>query len=97
MEARLDEKEKKLTSLDRKSKAVEYLEVPKEETVVKPVKGRKKWHRSKKQAAGRHEEPKELTRGICGSWRELAVACRKVSRRATVAWRKRNIFREVLT
>jgi hypothetical protein len=26
-----------------------------------------------------------------------AAACRKVSRRATVAWRKKNIFREILT
>jgi hypothetical protein len=27
----------------------------------------------------------------------LAAACRKVSRRATVAWRKRNIFRKSTT
>jgi hypothetical protein len=29
--------------------------------------------------------------------KKLAEACRKVSRRATVAWRKRNIFRKTLT
>jgi hypothetical protein len=28
---------------------------------------------------------------------QLAVACRKVSRRAIVAWHKKNIFREIVT
>jgi hypothetical protein len=61
----------------------EHQKVPKED-VVKPVKGRKRRHRGKEQAAGRRGEPKELTRGDCGSLRKLAAACRKVSRRATV-------------
>ncbi|PNF30540.1 hypothetical protein B7P43_G09927 [Cryptotermes secundus] len=64
---------------------VEHQEVPKEDAVVKPVKGWKKWHRGKKRAAGRREEPKELTQGDCGSQRILAAACRKVSHHATVA------------
>jgi hypothetical protein len=72
----------------------EHREVPNEDAIVKPVRGRKKPHRGRKQAAGRRGEPEELTRGDCRSREKLAAACRKVSRRATVAWRKRNIFRK---
>jgi hypothetical protein len=75
----------------------EHKEIPKEDAVVKPVEGRKKRHRGQKLAAGRHGEPKELTRGDCGSRRKLAAACRKVSRRARVAWHKRNVFRKIRT
>jgi hypothetical protein len=75
----------------------EHQEVPREEAAVIPVRGRKRRHRGRKQAAGRHGEPKELTRGDRGSRKKLAAACRKVSRRATVAWRKRNIFRKSWT
>jgi hypothetical protein len=71
----------------------EHREVPNEDAVVKPVRGRKKRHRGRKQAEGRRGEPEELTRGDCGFRKKLAAACRKVSRHATVAWRKRNIFR----
>jgi hypothetical protein len=60
-------------------------EVPKEDALVKHVKGRKNRHRGWKIAAGRRGEPKELTRGICGSRRKLAATCRKVSRRARMA------------
>jgi hypothetical protein len=65
MEARLDEE--KPTSVNRKPEAAEEEEVPVEDAVVKPVKGRKKRYGGKKQAAERYEEPEELTRGICGS------------------------------
>jgi hypothetical protein len=75
----------------------EHQEVPREDAVVKPVERRKKRHKGRKQAAGRHGEPKELTRGDCGSRKKSAAACRKVSRRATVAWRKKNIFRKSWT
>jgi hypothetical protein len=61
------------------------------------VRGRKNRHRGRKQAAGRRGEPKKLTRGDCGSRKKLAAACRKVSRHATMAWRKRNIFRKFWT
>jgi hypothetical protein len=44
-----------------------HQEVPKEDAIVKLVKGQKKRHRGWKLAAGQHGEPKELTRGICGS------------------------------
>jgi hypothetical protein len=64
---------------------------------VKPVKGWKKWHRDRKPAAGRRGEPNELTRGDCGSGKKLAAACKKITRRATVAWRKRNVLRKIVT
>jgi hypothetical protein len=69
----------------------------KEDAVVKPVKVRKERHRSRKPAAERRGEPKEMTRGDCGCGRKLAAACRRVSRRARVAWRKRNFLRKIGT
>jgi hypothetical protein len=75
----------------------EHQEVPREDASVMPVRGLRKQRRGRKQAAGRREEPKKLNRGICRSWEKLAAACRKVSRRATVAWRKRNILRKFWT
>jgi hypothetical protein len=48
-------------------------------------------------ATGRRGEPKELSRGECGCRRWLAAACRKVSRRAAVTRRKKNIFRKIRT
>jgi hypothetical protein len=94
MEARQDEQ--KLTPMDRKPEAAK-VEVPKEDAVVKPVNGRKRRHRGKKQAAGRHEEPKKLTRGDCGSRMKLAAACRKASRHATVARRRKDTFKNKWT
>jgi hypothetical protein len=57
----------------------------------------KKRYRGRHLAAGRRREPRELIRGDCGSRRKLAAACRKVSRRAVVARRKRNVFRKIRT
>jgi hypothetical protein len=96
MKERLEEEEEP-TSVDRKPEAAERREVPVEDAVVKPVKGRKKWHRGKKQAAERCEDPKELIRGICGARRKLAAACRKVSRCAKVARRRRCAFKNERT
>jgi hypothetical protein len=56
MEERLEEEEP--TSLDRKPEVAQQQEVPVENAVVKPVNGRKRRHRGKKQAAERCEEPK---------------------------------------
>jgi hypothetical protein len=70
----------------------EHQEVPREDAAVIPVGGLRKQRRGRKQAAGRREEPKELNRGMCGSWEKLAAAYRKVSCHATVAWHKRNIL-----
>jgi hypothetical protein len=77
----------------RPSSLVVAKEVPKEGAVVEPVKGRKKRHRGRK----RREEPKELTREICGSRKELADASRKMTRRAGVARREGNFVREYST
>jgi hypothetical protein len=85
------------TTEARQESESEHREVPNEYAVVKPVRGRRKRHRGRKQAAGRRGEPKKLTRGDCVSRKKLAAPCRKVSRSATVAWRKRNIFRKSLT
>jgi hypothetical protein len=76
---------------------VAHEEVPREGAAVMPVRGLRKQRRGRKQAAGRHEEPKKRNRGICGPLEKLAAACRKVSRRATVAWRKKNILRKSWT
>jgi hypothetical protein len=75
----------------------EHQVAPKEEAVVKQVKGRKKRRRGRKPVAGRYGEPKELTRSDCGSGKKLAAACRKASSCATVAWRKRNLLRRIGT
>jgi hypothetical protein len=72
----------------------EHQEVPIEDVAVMPVKGLKKRRRVGKSTAGRCGEPKKLNRGNCGSRKKLAAACRKVSRRARMAWQKRKLFRE---
>jgi hypothetical protein len=76
---------------------VERREVPTEEASVKSSGITKKRHRGRHIAAGRRREPKELTQRDWGSRGKLAAACRKVSRRAAVAWRKRNIFKTIRT
>jgi hypothetical protein len=65
---------------------VEHQVAPKDDAIVKLVKGWKKRHRGRKPAAGRRGEPKEMSRGDCGAGRKLAATCRKVSSCATVAW-----------
>jgi hypothetical protein len=75
---------------------VEHREAPTEEAAVKSS-GTMKQHRGRRLPAGRRGEPKELTRGDCGSRRKLAAACRKVSRRAAVARRKGKFFRNIWT
>jgi hypothetical protein len=91
--------EKTLTepSQEMMQSAEEHQEVPREEAAVIPGRGRKRRHRGRKQAAGRRGEPKEPTRGDHGSRKKLAAACRKASRCATVAWRRRNVFRKSWT
>lgn len=76
---------------------LEHREVPKDDAVVKPVKGQKKQHRGEKLAAGQYREPKELTWGDCGSRKKLAATCRKISCHAAVARHKRIFFMKNLT
>jgi hypothetical protein len=75
----------------------EHQVVPKEEAIVKPVKGWKKRRRGRKPAVGRRGEPKELTQSDCGSRKKLATTCRKVFSSATVAWHKKNLFKKIGT
>jgi hypothetical protein len=70
---------------------------PKEVAIVKPVKGRKRRHRGRKPAAGRREEPKELTWSDCGPRKKLAATCRKASSCTTVARHKRKLFKKIRT
>jgi hypothetical protein len=72
--------------------AEEHQDILSEDVAVMPVKGLNKRRRGRQSTAGRRGEPKELIRGSGGSRTKLAAACRKVSRHATVAWRKRELF-----
>jgi hypothetical protein len=74
----------------------EHQEVPKGEAAVMPVGESRKRHRVCNLAAERLQKRKERTRGNSGSRRKLVAACRKVSRRAKVAWRKINLIRKIL-
>jgi hypothetical protein len=75
----------------------EQQDTSKEEVAVMPV--GEPWNRRRVRnlAAERRQKIRERTRGNRGYRRESAAACRKVSRRAKVAWRKRNLFRNVQT
>jgi hypothetical protein len=97
MEARLEEKEP--TSADRNPEAAEQREVPAENATVMPVgEPKKKRRMDRKLAAERRRQEPKHTKRINGRPQEkLASACWNVSRRVTVAWRKRNIFKENLT
>jgi hypothetical protein len=95
METRLEGKEEPAS--EEMKPEVAQQEVPREDAAVMPIGGLRKQRRGRKQAAGRREKPKKVNRGICGSREKLAAACRKVSRHATVAWRKRNILRKSWT
>jgi hypothetical protein len=62
-----------------------------------PVGEPRKRRKVRNVAAELHQERKERTRGKIGSRRKSAAAGRKVSRRAKMAWRKRNIARKECT
>jgi hypothetical protein len=75
----------------------EHQDIPKGEATVMPVGEPRKWRRVQNLAAEHHQKMKESTRGKSGYGRKSAAACRKVSRCAKVAWRKRNIARKECT
>jgi hypothetical protein len=75
----------------------EHQEVLTEDAAVMPVKGLRKRRRVWNPAAERRQKVKERTRGNSGSRRKLSATCRKVSRRAKVAWRKRNLMKKIRT
>jgi hypothetical protein len=69
----------------------EHQEILKGEAAVMPVEGPRKQCRVQNLGAERRQKRKQRTRGNSRFRRKSAAACRKVSRRAKVAWRKRNI------
>jgi hypothetical protein len=73
----------------------EHQEIPKEEDAVMPVGGLRKRRRDRNLAAGRLQKPKGRIQASCESRRRLTIAGEKMTRCATVAWRKRNIFRKI--
>jgi hypothetical protein len=80
------------TSVDMEYVAVH--EVSKVDSIVKPVKGRRKLHRDRNLAAERRQKPKERTREYCGSQKTVTIAARMMTRCAGVAWLKRNVVRK---
>jgi hypothetical protein len=75
----------------------EHQEIPKGETAVMLVGGLWKRRRVQNLAAGPSQKKKERTTGNSGPKRKSAAACKRVSPRAKVAWRKRNLFRRTGT
>jgi hypothetical protein len=75
----------------------EHQENPKGEAAVMPTREPRKRRRIRNLAAESRQKMKERTQGYCGSRRKLAAASRKVSSRATVARRKRNLLRRIGT
>jgi hypothetical protein len=71
----------------------EHQEIPKGEAAVMPVAEARKRRRVRNLAAEHRQKRKEKTRGNRGSRRNSAAACRKLTRRAQVAWHKRNLVR----
>jgi hypothetical protein len=76
--------------------SIEEHQIPKEDAAVMSVGDPRKRRRVWNLAAERIQKRKERTRGYRGSRRKSAAAC-KVSRRAKVAWRRRNLFRRTGT
>jgi hypothetical protein len=75
----------------------EHQEVPKEDAAVMPVRGLRKRRRDRNLATGRCQKPKGRIRESCESRRRSTIAGRKMTRCATVAWRKGNVVRKIRT
>jgi hypothetical protein len=75
----------------------EHQEIPKEAVTVMVVGGLRKWRRYQNLAAGRRQKRKGKIQASCDSRRRLTVAGRKMTCRATVAWRKKNAVRKIGT
>jgi hypothetical protein len=75
----------------------EHQEIPKIEAAVMPVGEPRKRRRICNLAADRRQKRTERTRGYRGSRRKTTATCKRVSRRAKVAWRKRNLFRRIVS
>jgi hypothetical protein len=75
----------------------EHQEIPKGEAAVMPVREQKKQRRVRSLATERRQKWKERTRGNRGSRRKSVGACRKVSRRARMAWHRKSVVRKIGT
>jgi hypothetical protein len=75
----------------------EHQEIHREEAALMPVGGLRKRRRDRNLAKGRRLKQKGRIQASCESRRRLTVAGKKMTRRATVAWRKRNLFRIIGT
>jgi hypothetical protein len=75
----------------------EHHEIPKEDAAVMPVGEPRKRRRDRNLAVGRHQKPKRRIQESCESRKRLNIAGKKMTRRATVAWRKRKVFRKIVT
>jgi hypothetical protein len=73
--------------------AEEHQDAVSEYVAVPPVQGLKKRHRGRKSTAEGRGEQKKGPRGYYESRGKVTVAGKRTSRHATVAWRKRNLFR----
>jgi hypothetical protein len=71
----------------------EHQEIPKEEAVVRSVGGLRKRRRDRNLATGRRQKPKGRIQASCESQKRLAVAGKKMTRRARVAWRRKNVVK----
>jgi hypothetical protein len=94
---KLEEKSECKEQGPKESESGAERQVPTEEVAVKSSGITKKRPRGRRIAAGRRVRPTIQIRGDCESRRKLVAACRKVSRCAAVAWRRRNIFRDIRT
>jgi hypothetical protein len=75
----------------------EHQEIPKEEAAVMPIGRLRKRRRDRNLAVGRLQKLKGRIQASCESRRRLTVAGKKMTCHATVAWRKRNMFRKFVT
>jgi hypothetical protein len=82
----------KPTSVDMEPE-VDHREIPKEDTLMKPVEGRRKWCRDWNLAMERRQKPKERIRGYCGSQKRV-TAVSSMTRCAGVAWLRRNAIKK---
>jgi hypothetical protein len=74
----------------------EHQEIPKGEAAALPVGELRKRRRVRNLAAEHRQKLKERTRGYCGSRKRVTITGRRMTRRARVAWHKRNIFRKIV-
>jgi hypothetical protein len=75
----------------------EHQEIRKEDAAVMPVGELKKRRRDRNLAAGPRQKPNGRIQASCESRRRLTVAGKRMTLRATVAWRKRNLLRKIVT